>query len=91
MEEKKNERMSSMCTRIEHNTVAETFLSLFIHPISQKYMHSNNSVVFFLFILYYTKAVIENDTLSTVFFSRSLCFTLLLILLIDKLNRFTYS
>jgi hypothetical protein len=45
--QKKNENMSSIGTRIEHNTVAESFLSSFIHHISQKYMHSNNSVVFF--------------------------------------------
>jgi len=60
--------MPSMCTRIEYYTVVETFLSLFIHHISRKYMHSNNSVAFFLTILYYTKALIKNDTISTVFF-----------------------
>jgi len=76
--------MSSMCTSIEHNTVAETFIAPFIHPISQKYMHSNNSVFFFLTILYYTNAVIENDTISTFFFSFALSITPQLFVFINK-------
>ncbi len=73
---RRKERMSSICTRIEHNSVVDAFLTRLIHRLSLKYIHSNHSVIFFLTILCETKVVNRNDTISAFFLSFALLYSL---------------